>query len=110
MEVTVMRDSNARRTRGVGARIVHCFQLSRFSCCESIVDHWCNYPPVPDRSGTDGCTINSGESRLRNAEQLVGFIGCCLKPIIVRAQSGDLELKSTHLGTQYRDLVDEASI
>jgi hypothetical protein len=52
----------------------------------------------------------SGESWLRHAEQLIGIVSRSQQPIIVGAQTRDLELESAYFCAQYGDLVDEAPI
>jgi hypothetical protein len=52
----------------------------------------------------------SGERRLGKPEQLVGLGDCRRQPIVVSAQSGDLELETPNLRAQQGDLVDEASV
>jgi hypothetical protein len=54
--------------------------------------------------------VRSGESRLRNAEQLVGVLGRGQEPVIVGAQARDLEFEGANFCAEYGDLVNEASI
>jgi hypothetical protein len=56
--------------------------------------------PAAHRSG------GSGERRLREPEQLIGFGRRGGEPIIFRSEPSELELKVAYLGTQKGDLIE----